>query len=206
MKKTLLATALVSLLCTTTHADTITQPIATPSATAVTTQQPTQAINCQYRIPAEKISIETPLILTWAKEASVQSFQFSADKLDDELATLKSCYTDQGWLSFNEALQKSGNITAIKAHHLTVSSQVDGELIVTPVKDNQWKVTVPIQAVYQNDQNKMTQLLNVDLVIGRKLSGDLGIMQMIATPRKTISAEQPVQSTQGSPASKTAHP
>ncbi len=41
----------------------------------------------------------------------------------------------------------------------------------------------PLQVVYQNDKEKLTQLLTVDVLIGRKISGDLGIMQMIAAPR-----------------------
>ena len=68
---------------------------------------------------------------------------------------------------------------------MTVSSQVDGEVKINNLKDNQWKVNVPIQVVYQNDKEKLTQLLTIDLLIGRKVSGDLGIMQMIAAPRQT---------------------
>ena len=68
---------------------------------------------------------------------------------------------------------------------------VDGELKVNPVKDNQWKVSIPLQVVYQNDKEKLTQKLNVDLLIGRKMSGDLGIMQMIATPMETANLKQP---------------
>ena len=181
MNKTLLTTTLLSILSTTAHADSVTNPLPVTAkpTTAVTTPQPTQAINCQYRIPAETTSIEETLISNWAKKAVVQSFEFTPTKVDDELVILKACYTDQGWQGFNDALQKSGNISAIKTQQLTVSSQVDGEVKITPVKDNQWKVTVPIQVVYQNDKNKMTQLLAIDLLIGRKISGDLGIMQMI---------------------------
>ena len=195
MNKTLLTTTLLSILSTTAHADIVTNPLPVTAkpTTAVTTPQPTQAINCQYRIPAETTSIEETLISNWAKKAVVQSFEFTPTKVDDELVILKACYTDQGWQGFNDALQKSGNISAIKTQQLTVSSQVDGEVKITPVKDNQWKVTVPIQVVYQNDKNKMTQLLAIDLLIGRKISGDLGIMQMIATPRKAPGTEEPIK-------------
>lgn len=40
-----------------------------------------------------------------------------------------------------------------------------------------------MQVVYQNDKEKLTQLLSVDVLVGRKVTGNLGIMQMIATPR-----------------------
>ena len=58
------------------------------------------------------------------------------------------------------------------------------------IKDNQWKASVPLQVVYQNDKEKLTQLLTVNLLIGRKISGDLGIMQMIATPQQAANTQQ----------------
>ena len=157
---------------------------ATPS-TAAAAPQPEPVINCKYRIPAETNTIQQSIISTWAGKAAVQSFQFNPTTIDQELTDLKSCYTDPGWQGFNDALKKSGNIEAIKGQHLTVSSQVDGEVKINNLKDNQWKVNVPIQVVYQNDKEKLTQLLTIDLLIGRKVSGDLGIMQMIAAPRQT---------------------
>ncbi len=213
MNNTMLSTALLSILCTTAYADNAAQPApavnataqpaataaapATPAAataptnpSAVTTPQPPPTIDCQYRIPATT-NIEQSLISTWAKKAAVQSFEFNPTTIDEELVVLKACYTEQGWQGFNDALQKSGNINAIKTQLLTVNSQVDGELTITPSKDNQWKVTVPMQVVYQNDKEKLTQLLSVELLIGRKISGDLGIMQMIATPRTTVT-QQPM--------------
>ena len=232
MNKTLLSTALLSILCSASHADNTTAPAnaitapqtepttltapttaptpptptlmakpptptTTPATTPATTPstipapQPEAVIDCKYRVPADKTSVEQSLVTTWAKQATVQSFDFNPATIDDELGDLKPCYTDQGWKGFNDALQKSGNIDAIKSQHLTVSSQTDGDITINAVKDNQWKVTVPLQVVYQNDKEKLTQLLNVDLIIGRKISGDLGIMQMIATPRQATGTQQP---------------
>ncbi|MCX7117518.1 MAG: DotI/IcmL family type IV secretion protein [Legionellales bacterium] len=216
MNKTLLSTTLLALLSSTTHADnpamlgktptstlptpTLAQP-ATPSVT--TTPATPQSIDCKYTIPAQTAHVETSVISTWAGNAAVQSFNFDSTTLDASLNDLKTCYTDQGWQGFNDALEKSGNIKAIKSQHLTVSSQVDGELNINPVKDNQWKVSVPLQVVYQNDKEKLTQLLTVDLLIGRKMSGDLGIMQMIASPRQTGGASQ---SPNGGPTSTSSEP
>ena len=221
MNKTLLSTALLTLLSTTAFADNSIQPTmpvntagsnatATPPPAAVApaakplpmkipaaepssvpAPQAELVVNCKYRITAETTTIEQSLISTWAGKAAVQSFNFNPAAIDEELAQLKLCYTDQGWQGFDEALKKSGNIEAIKSQHLTVTSQVDGELKVNPIKDNQWKVSVPLQVVYQNDKEKLTQLLSLDLLIGRKMSGDLGIMQMIATPRPAPGTQQP---------------
>ena len=126
--------------------------------------------------------VDPTIISTWAEKAVIQSFEFSYLDVDTEIRALKDCYTDQGWQGFNDALKKSGNITAIKSQKLTVSSQKMGELKFTTLKENEWKVTVPLQVVYQNDKEKLTQLLSVTVLISRKVSGDLGIVQMLATP------------------------
>lgn len=104
---------------------------------------------------------------------------------------LQPCFTEQGWTGFSAALQKSGNIEAIKSQKLNVTSQIDGQTLITDTKDNQWKITLPIAVVYQNDKEKVSQLLSVDLTVSRKTNGDLGITQMIAAPRGTVTTKKP---------------
>jgi hypothetical protein len=211
MNRIMTLTALLSLFCATAQAaDVTSQPspevpaATTTSTTTITTTQPTnattattpatpvaqtpQVVDCQYKISSDTTKIDQTLVSTWAEKATIQSFDFSPTALDDQLVKLKNCFTDQGWQGFNDALQKSGNVNAIKSQNLTVSSQVDGNIQISEIKDNQWKITVPMQVVYQNDKEKLTQLLSVDLLVGRKVSGDLGIMQMIATPRTPAGA------------------
>lgn len=216
MKKTILCSALLILMGAQGQAADAPETTATPSVAAPTSQptsdtpapqQPTQAvpvINCDYKISADTKKIEAFLVMTWAQKAVVQSFEFNPESIDAQLVKLKSCFTTPGWEGFNTALQKSGNIEAIKSQKLQVSSQVDGQPQVTEAKDNQWEVSLPLQVVYQNDKEKVTQKLQVTLSIGRKVSGDLGINKMIATTRneagpkpaeKTPSKDVPNQAT-----------
>lgn len=153
-------------------------------------QQTSQPINCDYKIPAETKVIDQTLVLTWSEQAVTQAFDFDPASLDAQLQKLQACFTDQGWQGFNTALQKSGNVDAIKTQNLTVSSQLDGQAQVTEATANEWKITLPLQVVYQNSKEKVTQLLNVNVTIGRKVSGDLGITQMIATPRTSATTQQ----------------
>ena len=146
-------------------------------------QKKPEVINCNYKIPAETAKIDEALVLSWAKKATMQSFDFNSSSIDTQLQELQSCYTENGWVEFKTALQKSGNIEAIKIQKLMVNSAVDGQAQILETKDNQWKITLPLHVAYQNDKGKVVQLLHVNLTIGRKLTGELGIMQMIATPR-----------------------
>jgi len=134
-----------------------------------------QVINCDYKIGADVKTIDNSLILSWSEKAATQAFDFEPNALDGQMQKLQACFTEQGWTSFSTALEKSGNLDAIKSQKLTVSSILDGTAQITEATNNQWKVTLPLQVVYQNDKEKVTQLLNVYLTVGRKMTGDLGI-------------------------------
>lgn len=216
MKKTILFPLLLSLLATSAHSDiplpasgdteknnnalTSTPPAPSAQKPASEQVQPIEqaaapiAIDCNFHIPASQKTIDTATITTWGEKAALQSFSFSSADMQNQLNALQHCYTEQGWKSFNEALQKSGNLDSIKSQLLNVSAQKDGEISTNSIKDNQWKITLPIQAVYQNDKEKITQKLNVSVLIGRKSNGDLGIMQMIATTRPAAAPTQPTPS------------
>lgn len=178
-----------------------TKPQTTQQLPSIPAEVP-QVVNCDYKIPAETKKIEQSLVMSWSEKAAVQAFNFDPTSLDTQLQKLQSCFTEQGWTGFNSALQKSGNLDAIKTQKLTVSSQVDGQSQVTEAKDNQWKITLPLQVVYQNDKEKVTQLLNVNLTVGRKITGDLGIVQIIASPRE-IATEKNSQPSSVNPSTNT---
>lgn len=179
-----------------------------PSAQANPADAPSAAsMNCTYKIPADMKKVDDATITSWSEKAAMQSFSFAPEKVDAQVSELQPCFTDQGWTGFSAALKKSGNVEAIKAQKLSVSSQVMGQTQVSGLKEDQWKVAVPLQVTYQNDKDKATQLLNIELTVSRKPNGGLGIMQMIATPKNTAvtipaptANPSPVPATNSSPA------
>ena len=210
MKPIFLHTVFFILLSNTVYADSTT-PVAEPANNSTTGQaqpetqpakpKPTasETIDCHYQIPADQNNIAPSVINAWTRHAATKAFNFNSATLDQQLEELKACFTETGWQGYEEALQQSGNIDAIKSQNLTVSSQPDGAIEVNPVKENQWKANIPLEVVYQNNKEKLTQKLMVNMLIGRKISGGLGIMQIIAAPhntQETGSAPQPVQKEQ----------
>lgn len=202
MKRIMLLAGITSIASTSVFAmDPVSQPSAMPSKTtnpptiskpAISTNaaSPSNAtgntpINCQYHIPPETQAVDTNIITQWANHVAEQSFDFSHANIDNELSALKTCFTDQGWQSFYDAFLKSGNLSSIKNEKLMVSSVKKGQSNIETLKDNQWRVTVPLDVVYRNTQEKITQTLSVRLLITRKSNGDLGVVQIIAMPQKT---------------------
>jgi hypothetical protein len=145
---------------------------------------PLPTIDCNYQFAKDMTTIDPAVIEVWSKNATTALFTFDNTNLTKQLEALKLCFTEQGWQSFNAAFQKSGNLDAIKSRQLSVSSSIKGQTSIQTTKDNQWKISLPIEVVYQNKDNKITQSLTVHLLVTRKPSGGLGILQVIATPEK----------------------
>ncbi|MCC5013534.1 MULTISPECIES: DotI/IcmL family type IV secretion protein [unclassified Legionella] len=146
-------------------------------------QQQADTIDCDYKIPVEISNISLEFVINWAQQAVRQSFDFNFASVDTQLEKLQACYTESGWVKFKSALQSSGNVDVIKTQNLAVSSQIDGQAQLIEFKDYLWKMNVPLKVVYQSDEERVTHFLNIYLTVGRKINGNLGIMQMIATPR-----------------------
>lgn len=78
-------------------------------------------------------------------------------------------------------MYKSGNIEAIKTLQITMSSEIARGAQLLEAKGNQWKIELPLKVLYQSDKGKAVQLVNINLIVNRKITGELGIRRMIAT-------------------------
>jgi hypothetical protein len=194
MKKFILSSALISFSIS--GFAEAPKPAANPATNpAGNTKVSSAVIDCNYKIPASTAKIEDATLLQWSEKAAKQSFDFKHDMIDKQLVDLKACFTEAGWKSFSDALQKSGNLAAIKSQKLNVNSTLAGNATVAKVKDNEWKINVPLDVVYQNDKETLKQALIVDLLVGRKPTGDLGIMQIVVAPKDTKAPASPAPKT-----------
>ncbi|MCC5791505.1 MAG: DotI/IcmL family type IV secretion protein [Legionellaceae bacterium] len=178
-------------------------------AAAATPETVVGKIDCNLTYPADKKDIAPEVIQRWAEQATLQTFTMQPDQLDQQLAALEKCFTVTGWQGFKNALEKSGNLKAIKEENLNVSALVNGQLAIQDSQDDQWSVVVPVDVTYKNDKTAINQALTVNLTITRKEDGGFGIMQVIAAPKEDLQraqqpAAQPQPATQAQPATEPA--
>ncbi|HAT9609381.1 TPA: type IV secretion protein IcmL, partial [Legionella pneumophila subsp. pneumophila] len=143
--------------------------------------KPKETVSCHYKIPEETIKTDKNIILQWAEHAATQSFAFDFTSIESQLNKLQSCYTENGWIEFNSAMMKSGNIEAIKMQRLTMTSEVNGVAEFIETRENHWIIALPLKVTYKNDTMRVSQLLNIQLTVGRKTNGEFGVIQLIAT-------------------------
>lgn len=142
-----------------------------------------KGMDCHYIIPATVTEIDKTLVSSWAKQAVIQMFTLDPSRVEKQLNKLQACFTDNGWASFNAALNQSQNIMTIKAAELKSSCDIDGDVGMEVLGSNQWKVEFPIQVLYKNATQNIIQYNHVTLFIMRKTSGELGINQVVVAPK-----------------------
>ena len=143
-------------------------------------------INCHYVFNDTSDVKLLQNVTAWAKQAAQQTFSFKNKQVSDQLSALKSCYTQEGWASFNAAFLKSGNLDAIQQQAFDVESKIQGTAYAKKIQGKQWQVTLPMQIVYQNKKEKIIQELNVQLLIAMQGDNNLGIVQIVAAPQQIL--------------------
>ncbi len=174
-----------------------TQPVAAPWNKPLDLK----AINCQYVLPDTQKDFTTPELQAWASYASAASFTYDYQNYKDDFTKLQSCFTNNGWQSFHQALTKSGNLIVIDKEKLSVSAKagepVTVEQLQTNNNRNTWKISLPLNVVYKGLQISAQQNLQVTLRITQTKNAAgkdiIGIEQLIAAPQKidAVNSEEP---------------
>lgn len=147
-------------------------------------------VDCNMKVPSDQSEVPQILVQKWATNAALQTFTMQADSLETQLTSLEKCFTKTGWEGYKSALDKSGNLNAIKTENLIVSANLSGTPSVTSDENKkQWTATVPLKVVYKNSKDSISQDLDVKLLIAKDSSGQLGIVQVIAAPQSNQGAQ-----------------
>jgi len=148
------------------------------------------AVDCQQTFP--DVAQITPEVLTeWAKFAAIGAYHFDHQNPQQQLDSVKACFTDAGWKSFQDALQQSNNLQVVTNEKLKVTSQIKNETMISilPVQPNTWKIQVPLSVKYENESRHLDQQLTADLLVESHANSEgqlkLGITQFITKPAES---------------------
>ena len=154
-------------------------------ALAVLSLNAMATVNCQQTFP-DVTKITPDILIEWSSFAAKSAYQFDFENQALQFDLLKSCFTNNGWKSFEEALEQSNNLQVIKSEKLSVSAIVKNDVKVNPVQPNIWKVQVPMTVEYDNATRHMKQEIVAELLIETQATTNgqqqLGITQFVAKP------------------------
>ncbi|WP_454783326.1 DotI/IcmL/TraM family protein [Legionella sp. WA2022007384] len=109
-------------------------------------------------------------VATWANEAIVSAFSYNFVNYNEALQNLSVYFTTEGYKNFQQALDKSNNLEAVKAKRLIVSAVATrAPIILQKGLLNgvySWRVQMPTLVTYQSStefsqQNNLVTILIV---------------------------------------------
>lgn len=145
----------------------------------------TAEMTCTSLLPQGSTNYHLEFIKKWAAYVSKAAFNLPYNNTEQYLDSFKSCFSSDGWSEFSEALNKSGNISLIKAKQYITTTQVVGFVAISHKEfSNIWETNTPLQITYQSNNNRVTQQLIVHLRIVKTPNNQLNVTQIVGIPRQ----------------------
>jgi intracellular multiplication protein IcmL len=136
-------------------------------------------------------NLSTPALMSWVAQAATEVMTFGFNDYRRRLQEASRNFTQTGWQSFTDALQKSRIIDMVEANQQVVTAAPAG----APVLESegmvggryQWSIQLPMVVTYQSGARTRSDNLLVNIVVVRvprlESPNGVGIEQWIAIAR-----------------------
>ncbi len=139
-------------------------------------------------VPMDKPNMSTAALMSWVAQAATEVMTFGYHDYQRRLQQASRNFTQAGWASFSDALQKSRILESVQALQQVVSAQPAAApvLLQQGVLNGKyrWIVQMPLVVSYRAGQNSRTDRLTLNLVVERVPSlenpSGVGIVQWVA--------------------------
>ena len=141
-------------------------------------------------VPLERPIQTTNEVLNWATDSVIRSFTLNFANYQTQLNEYRLSYTDSGWRSFQDALQRSKVLdTIIKEQLATVAVPQGAPVVVSQGIIGEgsrygWRIEFPLLLTFENVSGRHSETRNVELVVVRRPETEnprgLGIAQIFA--------------------------
>lgn len=109
-------------------------------------------------------------VTNFAIQSVLSTFSYDSLSYEKQMADLQDIFTKEGWKNFSSALNKSGNIDAVKKNNMVVSAYKNGKASIESYTQNKqsesWVVKVPAMVTYSNEyiaiDQPMTSYISID--------------------------------------------
>jgi len=148
-----------------------------------------------------KVPLDQPIwlskeIMIWAKGAIIEIYSYNYENYKQVLDNIRPYFTKDGYESYMQALQASGNLTIIEQNKMIVTAQLSGDPKMNEPSQQSsvytWVVQVPLLVTYQDVTGVVKQEIIAHIEVVRVNDEDnpkgVGIHSITAQPVKPQSA------------------
>lgn len=138
-------------------------------------------------IALNKPSLDSAQILNWSSNALVKAYNIDYANYKQQIDDMKQYFTDSGWTSFKNAIEKDGVVETILKQNLVLTSVVSK----APIIVNEglvgnvwgWHIQIPLVLTYSSASQSQSQNKIIDVVVVRRSEDEnpvgLGIEQIL---------------------------
>ena len=141
-------------------------------------------IHCDTMMPNGSHEERREYVRRWSAFISKQAFTIPENNINQHLDRIHSCFSDEGWTEYSNAIKRSGNINLIITKKYKGTSSIEGTIAVSHVQDSKlWETNTPLYVVYQNKESRVLQRVIVHLRINELNDRRLRVVQIVGVPR-----------------------
>lgn len=127
----------------------------------------------------------------WSAKAVTESFTYDYRNHQDVMGNIQSYFSEKGWVSFTDALNRARIIDGVIAHEQTVAARMDEPFVISTevMEEGQpvWYTQGVITVTYSTQDHSIDQVLVVNLKLVLLNTPDspaqIGIEQLVAYPK-----------------------
>ena len=141
-------------------------------------------IHCDSMMPNTSDQAKKDYISKWSAFISKQAFTIPSTNINQHLERIHSCFSNEGWTEYSNAMKRSGNINLIITKKYSGTSSIEGIITISHnIGSKLWETNTPLYIVYQNKESRVLQRVFVHLRINELNDGRLRIVQIVGIPR-----------------------
>lgn len=140
--------------------------------------------------PLSEPNLADSTVLQWANDAAVAAYTYNFVNYRSELQAASVFFTGDGWDQFQNALQGSNNLLAVKTKKMVVSAIATATPVI--LKKGllngvySWRIQMPLLVTYQSASEFSQQTNIVNMLIIRVSTNNsprgIGIQQFVVSP------------------------
>lgn len=142
--------------------------------------------------PLNEPIVSNAALFVWASRAVTTAYTYNFASYREQFMRASDAFTDEGWINFIKAIERSNNLPAVAARRLTVTATVRAApVLVEPPKLERgvltWVMEIPLSVTYQSGTERTAENLSARTTVVRRRTiqspdgSGLGISQLIVT-------------------------
>ena len=104
-------------------------------------------------------------VIAFAKDAMITLYTIDAHEMNKQIQKQASYFSKNAWSTYNQALEKSGNLKEIQEKNIRVRASINGPITAEAISQSQWQLSIPLHAGFFSKKVIKSQILSANITV-----------------------------------------